>query len=75
MQITSLDPSVLSVQGGIGSKSLGVANPGPQQGSSGGDAGNLTVIVDSPEVTAGAHGVSPKSSGGLAPKSGELLPK
>jgi hypothetical protein len=70
---TKIASSVLGGQGSIGSRPFTVSNPAPPQGSTGGDAGNQSVIVDSPEAVTGAHAAAaaPTGGGGLAPKAGD----
>jgi GTPase involved in cell partitioning and DNA repair len=66
MKQTPIDSSVLAGQGGGGSWSVTRPNPAPPQGPTGGD-GTLSTEVH--------VGKAPSNGGGLAPKSGDLLPK
>jgi hypothetical protein len=45
MQVTIINPAVIGGQGGIGSSTLGMANPAPGVGPMGGDAGTYDIAV------------------------------
>ncbi len=73
MQVSIINSAVLGGQGGIGSSSLGVANPAPGVGPMGGDAGNYDIAVSFANpgdgITAEANEPLPAhiDSGGMAP--------
>ena len=76
-KVTFINPNVLSGLGGGGSKGVGgiVTGGTGAPGQTGVDAVS-SAAVDSPEAIAGAHAADvPKSSNGIAPKSGVLAPK